>query len=462
MSYENFFSFIKGEANKIARFINKSEKIRIISHLDADGLCSAAMIVKLLLKFNKKFHLTIVKQLESETIDGLAKGKYDLYIFTDIGSGKVDEMEKLMDKKVVIIDHHPPKKEIKNENLVHINPHLFNIDGGQEISASTLNYLVVENFGIKDIGHLAIVGSLGDNQEVNGELIGINKIVLEKIENVEIKKGLRIFGRISKPIYKALAQSTDPYIPGVSGDEGLAIQFLSEIGINPKNGEEWRKLDDLSEEEEKTLASGIIIRRMNNSEKNPTNIFGTIYKLKNVHNMLADAKEFATILNSCGRQGMQSVGIMLALGEKKDAIKAMESIMNNYRQKIVKALRWVEENNEEGRIIKTENSKYIIAKDEIEDTIIGTICSMLAANKNTKEKFIVGFANSTNGVKVSVRLNSFKGMNVDVGELLKRVAEKMELSEFGGHAKAGGAKIPMGKEKEFIEFFEESVKNING
>ena len=460
MDYSRFLEEIKIEAKRIVPLLNQDTVVRLISHLDADGLCSAGIISRLLLEYNKKFHLTIVKQLEAEVVESLKKEKYDLFFFTDIGSGQLNGIKKLLENsKVIIIDHHPPEIELEHPNLIHINPHKYGIDGGSEICASTLSYLVVKSLGVNNCEHLAIVGSIGDRQEINGELNGVNKYILDNIDqNIKVKKGLRVFGRISKPLHKAIAYSTET-IPGISGNESSAIQFLSEIGLGLKNGEIWRNVNDLTDEEEQILVTNIIIKRLGKTE-NPEGVIGNVYTFKNKKGLLADAHEFATLLNSCGRQNMQSIGIMLCLGEETDALEAAEEIMGSYKRKLLKAINWVRKNkNDINHVLKTEKAMYILGESEIDDTIIGTICSILAESDNTDKDILIGFANSTNGIKVSGRVAS--KINFDIGENIERVV-KLIGGEGGGHHKAGGAKIPFGKEKDFINEFERIIKDIKG
>jgi len=311
--------------------------------------------------------------------------------------------------------------------------------------------------GVDDCEHLPIIGSIGDKQEEDGKLIGVNNFILQNIDKVEVKKGLRIFGRISKPIYRALAHTTDPFIPGVSGDESSAIQFLSEVGIELKNGEEWRSLEDLDETEKKILSSRIIMQRLNNS-KNPEDIFGNVYTIKDKKDILSDVREFATLLNSCGRQEITGVGLMLVMGEETEALEIAKSAMTRYKRKLLNALTWIQksiENNGE-KVIKTKNAYYVIGEDKISDTIIGTVCSIIS--NNMEKDMIVGFANSKNGVKVSAR--SKPGLDINLGEMVTKAAQSVD-GIGGGHVSASGAKIPFNKEKEFIDTFEEMIKDIN-
>ena len=51
----------------------ETSEIRIISHYDADGIASAAIMVKALMREGKNFHLTMVKQLSETIITKLAE-----------------------------------------------------------------------------------------------------------------------------------------------------------------------------------------------------------------------------------------------------------------------------------------------------------------------------------------------------------------------------------------------------
>jgi len=52
-------------------------------------------------------------------------------------------------------------------------------------------------------------------------------------------------------------------------------------------------------------------------------------------------------------------------------------------------------------------------------------------------------------IKISGRTNT----NINLKELIVNTLEEMRCGEGGGHAKAAGAYIPIGKEKEFVEKF---------
>ncbi len=434
----DIFEGAKEFARELTRAINNSNNIRIISHLDADGITSASIVVKFLKSKNKIFHLTIVKQLTNREIEEMKRESYDLYILTDLGSGKIDELERI-EKNIFIIDHHQIFGDVKRVKL--FNPYLFNLDGSKDASASTCTYLVFKNMGLEDSAHLAVVGAIGDNQEDENGLIGINRWVLENTDEVEVKKGLRIFGRKSKPIHTALSQSLEINIPGISGDESKTVQFLSELGIKIKDENGFRTLSSLSEEESKKLINQMIIKGMGSND-DLNKLFGYVYDIKNKKGILSDAREFATLLNSFGRQNLAGLGVEVCIGnENQETIK---EVLREYKKKIVESIDWVKEN------LKEKNGiKYVIAKDRVPDTMIGTIISMLIREE---EGTIIGLADSEYNVKVSARSNE----DVNLGKIMEKIAKKVG-GEGGGHKRAAGASIPKGKEEEFINLVIEEI-----
>ena len=47
---------------------------------------------------------------------------------------------------------------------------------------------------------------------------------------LKVEKDLIFFGRETRPIYKMLATTTNPFIPGLSGQETEALNFLANLG----------------------------------------------------------------------------------------------------------------------------------------------------------------------------------------------------------------------------------------
>ncbi|MEM3483789.1 MAG: DHH family phosphoesterase [Candidatus Woesearchaeota archaeon] len=434
--------------------IPHSETIRVISHLDCDGIASAAIITKALNRLNRKYAISVVQQLDERQIAALSREDYKNFIFTDIGSGQLSKIsEALKGRRVFILDHHEVE-HFKSEGVHHINPHMFNIDGSNNISGAGVTFLFARALDIKneDLAHIAVIGAIGDVQEENG-FSEINSFILgiaERKGKLMRKKGLRIFGVQSKPLHKLLEHSSDFVIKGVTGSESGAIQFLQNIGIKPTDSKgNWRKLSSLTEEEMQRLITAVIIAR--GDEQNPESIIGDNYILpeEKEGSVFRDAKEFSTLLNACGRMGRASFGIGACLGDIRAKQQALDTL-SEYKKEITRALNWYEDNKSSA--ISGENFLIINAGGNVSPTIIGTLSSIISKSGEVKAgTIVIGMAQNYDGTtKVSMRIaGNGHAPNIDIRELLKRIVGKCE-GETGGHRNAAGAVIPTEKEEEFI------------
>ncbi len=455
--YEQFKEHAEISLEKFKE-LDKKETIRLVSHLDADGTCAAAIMIKALNTDNRKYSISIVQQLTNEVIDSLAKEPYNYFVFTDLGAGQLGYIKKkLIGKQIFVLDHHQPEKVKLTNNIVHVNPHLFGIDGGSEISGAGVVYTFVKSLNKKvaDLAHIAVIGAIGDIQEGSEGFSKLNKEILDEAvrrNKIKVIKGLRIFGAQTRPLYKVLEYCTDPYIPGVSGSESGAIQFLQQIGVQAKNGKEWRKIVHLDDEEIKKLVSGIILRRL--SEDSPEDVLGNVYILNDEEkeSPFRDAKEFSTLLNACGRLEKASLGIGACLGDKKTKERALKSL-RGYKREIINAINWYKGNKSSSDIISGEGYTIINANSNIRASIVGTLASILSKGGEIKDKtFIMSLGDLMNGYyKVSLRMSG-RNKDVDLREIVKKVTDKVG-GEAGGHQFAAGAMI---KEEDVDNFIKEA------
>ena len=343
---------------------------------------------------------------------------------------------------------------MESDNVFFVNPHKFGVNGSIEVSGAGVVYLFASSLDKKmeEFAHVAIIGAIGDMQEHNGFEKINNDILKTAIGKGKIKviRGLRMFGAQTKPLHKVLEYSTDPFIPGVSGSESGAIQFLQHIGINPKNGSGWKKVMHLTEEEMKNLVTGVILTRLGG--KNPEDVLGNVYLLReeNHESPTKDAKEFATLLNACGRLDKASLGIGACLGDDKIKKRAI-SLMADYKKEITKSLEWYDQNKASDFVTKGNGYILINAQDKIRPTIIGTLASILSKSNGIKEKFVMSMAQIADGTtKVSLRM-SRNDESTDLKQIIFKIIENIPNCEAGGHANAAGALIPTNFEEEFIK-----------
>ncbi len=259
-SLEKLESLVK-EAQKAADVIRSHKgTIRVISHIDCDGVCSAAIIVRALAKKRKPFHFSFARYLNEATINNLAEeakqGRWRLLVFTDLGSGAAASLEPILEcAQVIIADHHMISTKdgtengdfYRHPNLINVNPLLFGLK--EDISGSGMTYILARALDPENVvsGDIAIIGAIGDAQTGSigdkWQVLGLNQEILKDAEiagSLKVTKGIRLWGRFSRPIHKALELSIDPYIPGITGNESAAVQFLTELGIPVKINNNWR------------------------------------------------------------------------------------------------------------------------------------------------------------------------------------------------------------------------------
>ena len=235
--------------NMLKEHIEKDSVIRLISHNDADGISAAAVIANALKEEDVQFHTTIIPRLKEDMVNQLRSEKYDLFIFSDMGSPFIKEFNTYK-HDVIVADHHQVNDTEAESNVVHINPHLFGIDGSKDLCGAGSAYLAVRDLNKKHLAHFALIGAFGDMQGQGG-FNGVNSTILgDAIESgvVEIHEGLKIVSKASEPIFKSLAYTFSPPLPGISGDLEGAQEFLEKRGLSY-----GIKFTDLEDEEKDLL-----------------------------------------------------------------------------------------------------------------------------------------------------------------------------------------------------------------
>ena len=460
-------------AKYIAEQIKKEKKVHVISHIDADGISAASIAIKALQNANIEYTVQFVKQFDNAIIEKLKNENPPMAWITDLGSSSVHLLGGL---NAVVTDHHAPSQltvevprskrkdlktffeEIERNEVLHLNPHLFGKNGATDISGAGTTYLIARELDKKNIemSTMAVVGAVGDLQDsVYSRLIGTNRIILkEGKENgyLDYYTDARFFGKETRPVYKMLQYSIDPVIPTISNDQNGAIQFLEKLNIPLKNNENWVRWIDLSFEDKRKVMSelAILLLKMGYGSLLVERLIGEVYILSNETSgtPLRDAKEYATLLNSCGRYDQAEIGLKVALGDREEYYKKAITLLNKHRKTIVDSINIVKDVG----IIKLEKVQYFHAGNNIPETVVGTVASMaLSSGIADPDLPIIGFAETDNGmIKVSVRApREMVDKGLDLSAIMSSAAK--EVGGYGGgHNVAAGASIPRGKEEEFI------------
>ncbi|MFX1518639.1 MAG: DHHA1 domain-containing protein [Promethearchaeota archaeon] len=474
MEEKKYDDFLK-KAQEIADVIKDAlnDQIKIISHLDTDGITAAGIVSTALYRAGASFQVSIIRQLEEDIMVTLSEGKnhVNLFIFTDLGSGQLEIIRKYLDTKktkVVILDHHPPNGS--ENGVFQFNPHVFDINGSYEISGAGVSYFVAKAIGEdnNDLSALAVIGAIGDRQDKGdrGSLIGLNeKIVNDAVHAkvLELKKDLRLFGRATRPVHTALEYTTDPYIPGITGNRDACFKLLVELQIPLKKGDEWRTIAELTTEERTKLVSALITRSLQRgaSSEEAQSIVGNVYTMlkEKEGSILRDAREFASCLNACGRMGRAGVGVALCMGDRGRAYKDAEEILSNYRTRLSDYLTLISENTE--RITDLKNVQIFDGKGLVDDRIIGTVVGLArSGNMLSSNKIVLGIAlqEDEGFIKISGRsTEELVSKGISIGKALSDATENIDSAEAGGHDIAAGARVPLEKEQEFIKSVCENI-----
>jgi len=420
---------------------SKDKKIHIVSHYDTDGITSAAIFSKTLERIDKQFSIKIIKQLDEREIYSFPKDR--IIVLLDLGSGSLKELSKLKNN-IFIIDHHETKDNSENINI--LNPHL--IKNSEELCTAELTYLVSKEISDenKNLAHLAILGMVGDTMERNLNKLR-NQIINEA--DIKLKKGLLIYPS-TRPLDKTIEYSSHPFIPGATGDPKGTYELLTEAGIE-KIGKKYKALIDLSEQEMRNLVTAVMLRL--NTHESSEHI-GNLYLMK-FFSKIEDARELSAIINACSRMDKTETALLFCLGNN-NARKKAEKIYVKYRQHIISGLKYINQNGN----IKGKEYLIINAKDNIKDTIIGTLASILSFSSVYKPgTVIVAMAYNDNKIKVSTRI---AGRNIKSSRNLKELVESVIYSLgcgiSGGHKQAAGCIIEKEHEDKFIELIKRKLE----
>lgn len=457
---KSFMESASQAAKTITETAEEDGFIQVFSHLDADGVAAAGIIGKALYRLDARFRIKVTQWINDNLAKEALSRKPQLIVFSDLGSGYMDFInEKMSDLRIVVLDHHQIVGG-KSENVVQVNPHAHGIDGARDISGAGVAYFAVKELDKSniDLSTVAVVGALGDIQDKfdQRQLGGLNeRIVSDAVKTglLKVEKDLTFFGRETRPIYKALASTTNPFIPGISGEEEKSLAFLKNLGIEVKNGDKWRALRDLTDEERKRFCSALsdyLVAKGLYSQV--SNLIGHIYLLQHEEpwTPLRDAREFAVLLNATGRMDRPSLGTAVCMGDRGSAFEEAETILEEYRRTINKYLNWIMEKPE--RMKELDNVYVVHGEDFINDKIIGAVSSILSWNLRSPEKPLIAYANVREEglAKISARtIDTTVSKGVDLARVMEIASSKLG-GKGGGHNVAAGAQVPINRINDFV------------
>jgi RecJ-like exonuclease len=415
-----------------------SNRIRVISHYDADGISAAGVLCTALYRAGFEFHATLIRNPFTKGFDRLKNEHNELIIFSDMGSGQIEMIEQI-NCKAIILDHHQYLTAQTSKNIIQINSNLLGADGNYDASGATLSYVFATELdpANEDLAPLALAGATGDKQFIGGAR-GLNKQILDTALQKGIlseQMGIKLYG---ETIADALFYSVDPYYPGLSGNRDAIETMLEKLNI-----EKTTSLQDVDHQTMMRIHSLLLFRLI--KAECQQNILDMTIRKRYIAPQGWELERCADLLDACGKNGYRSLGLAICLDDKtawKDAI----IVEKEYKRKILEGLQLLEL----GGIYETTGMRYFYS----DSSSLGGVIAGIAMNYVLDEKkplFSLARKEIDDELHISCRGNQkLVEQGLDLASAMKTIAT--ELGGYGGgHKIAAGATIAFDKEREFLE-----------
>jgi len=473
-SDEDKLARLHKQASETASLIREKasdDTILLTSHFDADGISAGSIMLNAVNRLSSFPHLRVIDSVNERILDQIEAVESDLVIFTDIGSGYLEIISKILrNREVVVADHHQPLGE-PGSNLHHFNTHVMGFDGSEEISGAGTAYLLAKALDSRntDLSAMAIVGALGDQQDKGPErrLKGLNADILKDAVDskvIEVTQDLVFFGRQTRPIHRAIASTTDPFLPGLSGEEDRCLALLDAAGIPTKVDDRWRTISDLSIDEKRRIVDKIIEHTISSKVQGEIvlNLIGSVYTLTREEpgTSLRDAREFGTLLNACGRMDRAGLGIAIGIGDRGESFQQAQHLYSQYKTQLSKYMNWV--TTAPNAVRSGKNVVLVNGQGVIDESMTGAVSSLISSSKLFGESKVTVVTTLTESgeAKISTRATEQlvqKGVNL--GKILQNLSPKYS-GVGGGHAIAAGATITSTELDKFLGDLEKSVDEV--
>ncbi len=460
------------EASSVLRATAEEQSpVLIVTHFDADGISAGSIILAAVKRLGPPAHLRVIESLSEKTVEEIDAIESGLVIFTDIGSGYLNLISKgLKNRRIVIADHHQALGDTA-PNLVHFNTHLFGFDGSTDVSGAGTAYFLARSLDKRnrDLSPMALVGCLGDQQDKGPRrtLTGLNAEILKdaiEMRLVEETQDLIFFGRQTRPVHRAMASTTSPFLPGLSNEEDKCLALLDKTNITTKVEDRWRTISDLSIDEKRRLVDIVIqhVISLKLSGEIALELIGAVYTLtkEDPWTPLRDAREFGTLLNACGRMGKPGLGIALGIGDRGESFEEAQRVYGDYKRSLAKYMNWLAK---EPSVLRQEG-KIVVVRGEgvIDENMTGAVSSLVSSSSLFGDSKVTLVVTSTKEgeAKLSARATDLlveKGVNL--GRILQTLAPNYG-GNGGGHAIAAGATVDRERLENFLEEFRKIIGSV--
>jgi RecJ-like exonuclease len=450
------------EVRDAAATIRDAETVTVISHIDADGITSEAIVRTAVARAGVPVTSHFVRQLEPLTMKAVPEDD-SLKVFVDLGAGQQNLLEEhgLKTDEVLILDHHVAQPCETPYPQVNGVPH-----GFTRLSAAGVAYYVAKSLDEEnvDLAKLAIIGNVGDMmaRETLGLVGPAAEIVADGVAHGSVRvvpRDLNCYGTSTRPIHICLSYNDDPRIPGITNDTRGAQRFLERLELPLRTVEgRWRVWEELHKDEKRAITSALVQQLLANGES-VDRVFAESYLFPNEpeRSPLRNASEFATLLNACGRWAKPRIGSSVCCGDRGTAYREAEYMLNNHRSIIRELLQYILETG----VTELSHLQYLHVGDRYPDTIVGIGAGMALGKLNWRKPILVmcTLPEDPSLTKVSMRTNEWSvRRGVDLQAVLTAASGELGGGG-GGHPIAAGAFIPHEAEEVFVKRVNELLRD---
>lgn len=174
---------------KAVDFLKNLEGYTIIFHHDdADGCCSAALIIAFIKKMGIKYEV-YCGDIDKSSFEKFATIGGKNYIFLDLSVDNYPEwIEPFRNTNCLIIDHHPVINDLNERGFIYVNPRLDDPD--IYISCSEVCLKICKELGMKGLEWLSRIGAAGDRSIEGNEEEKAAAAIVSSIKAIEGREAL--------------------------------------------------------------------------------------------------------------------------------------------------------------------------------------------------------------------------------------------------------------------------------
>src|ERR687897_1781948 len=458
---------------KINTLTDSGNEICIVTRLDTDGIASGSIILTALSRLGSRCSLRTISALTSDIIQEVKSEAHDFCILLGLGSATVNVLQQYLGENWTIIDHEEFSNENKDRNYGDqiINAWNYGFNGAREICTGSLSYLLSTMLDKKnsDLSAIAVIAALGDRQDLGDKktLTGINLEILKTAQSLSMintELDLLLYNSETIPIHESIARTSSPYIHGLTWNVNNAYSLIKNTGIKIKDNGKWRVLPDFSPEEKNIIRDAIakfIITSSNRSSiEVADNLLGYSYKLSKEDNQsfLRDARDFANLLDACGRLGKTGLGVALCMGDRSITLTEAEQIAEDYFATLNRYVSAIF--NEKWRYLDDGiNTVFVNGEGLLAEEMLGAVSSLLAGSPSLFRRLLfvrtLSQEDGGNSYRFSARKCIGNRSKLNVGHLMKECS-KIVGGNGGGNDTAAGCVIPSSR----LEIFLSNVRSV--